>query len=96
MGLHQEGLYQEGRHAVPIRYSNTLYTNTVADITSLLAAASEIVPITNPSTAIFQATETAFAMSGANNYLYLVWDFRNVTQDQLCYSASSADEAWYI
>lgn len=80
-------------HKFRILSSNTLYTNTVADITSLLAAASEIVPITNPSTAIFQATETAFAMSGANNYLYLVWDFRNVTQDQLCYSASSADEA---
>ena len=73
-------------HKFRILSSNTLYTNTVADITSLLAAASEIVPITNPSTAIFQATETAFAMPG-NDYLYLVWDFRNVTQDQLCYSS---------
>ena len=79
-------------HKFRILSSNTLYTNTVADITSLLAAASEIVPITNPSTAIFQATETAFAMPG-NDYLYLVWDFRNVTQDQLCYSAVSADDA---
>jgi hypothetical protein len=79
-------------HKFRILSSNTLYTNTVADITSLLAAASEVVPITNPSTAIFQATETAFAMPG-NDYLYLVWDFRNITQDQLCYSAVSADDA---
>lgn len=32
-------------------------------------------------------------MSGANDYLYLVWDFRNATEDQLCYSAVSADDA---
>lgn len=80
-------------HKFRILSSNTLYANTVADMTALLAAASEIVPITNPSTAIFQATETAFAMSGANDYLYLVWDFRNATEDQLCYSAVSADDA---
>lgn len=80
-------------HKFRILSSNTLYANTVADMTALLATASEIVPITNPSTAIFQATETAFAMSGANDYLYLVWDFRNATEDQLCYSAVSADDA---
>ena len=28
-----------------------------------------------------------------NDYLYLVWDYRNVHSDQLCYSVVSADDA---
>ena len=32
-------------------------------------------------------------MPGGNAYLYLVWDFRNATEDQLCYSTVSADDA---
>ena len=80
-------------HKFKILSSNTLYTNTLADMTTLLSVASDIIPITNPSAPVFQATETAFAMSGANDYLYLIWDFRNVHGDLLCYSAVSAEDA---
>ena len=40
--------------------SNVLYQNTAADITSLLATATNVTPIVNPSTNIFEATATAF------------------------------------
>jgi hypothetical protein len=41
--------------------------------------------------ALYQATENAFALG--NTYLYLIWDYRNIHSDQLCYSAVSASDA---
>ena len=81
-------------HKFRILSSNTLYSNNAADISSLLAVPPSVVtPITNPSTPVYEATETAFSMPGGNAYLYLVWDFRNATGDQLCYSATSSNDA---
>ena len=82
-------------HKFKILSSNTLYANTVTDLSTLLSTATEITPIT-PLTAgesLYQATENAFSMPAVNDYLYLVWDYRNVHSDQLCYSAASADDA---
>lgn len=72
--------------------SNVLYENTAADITSLLATATDVTPIVNPSTNIFEATATAFNIPSGNQYLYLVWDLRDIIYNKLCYSATSADD----
>jgi hypothetical protein len=86
-------VFNPAQHKFKILSSNTLYANTVADLSTLLSTATEITPITplTAGEALYQATESAFAMP--NDYLYLVWDYRNVHQDQLCYSAVSADDA---
>ena len=79
-------------HKFRILSSNTLYNDTVADITSLCAASSVIVPINNPLTSVYEATNASFPMPGGNDYLYLIWDFRNIISDELCYSAVSVDD----
>ena len=76
--------------------SPTLYPNSSAGMAALLAAApANITPISSPSTGNFEATETAFAMPAVNTYLYLIWDLREVTMSELCFSTiaggSSAD-----
>ena len=37
----------------------------------------------------YEATESAFSMPLANEYLYLIWDFRDVIYNELCYSTIS-------
>ena len=78
-------------HRFKILSSNTLYNNTSTDIDSLLAAASNITPISNPSSNIFSAQESAFSIPLANQYLYLIWDLRDIVQNELCYSNVSAE-----
>lgn len=73
--------------------TNTVYTNTAADVATLLAASASISPITNPQTGLFQATETAASIPLNQSQLYLVYDLRQVTAQKLCYSAASAEEA---
>lgn len=79
-------------HRFKILSSNTLYTSSASDINTLLGAASNITPITNPSTNIYQAEQSSFSIPLANQYLYLIWDFRHVIQNDLCYSAASLQE----
>jgi hypothetical protein len=84
-------------HKFRILSSNTLYTNSVADTNTLLAAAPVVGgPITNPSVDTYQATETALSMPSANQYLYLIWDLRLIGSSELCYCVpppiASADD----
>ena len=82
-------------HKLKILSSPTLYTNSIADINSLLATATQVnggVYI-NPSTGIWQATETAFSMPLANEYLYLVWEFVFENSQTVCYCSTSAIDA---
>ena len=83
--------------------SNTLYTNTASDVASLLtAAASNTIPnslVTNPTgTNINQATVSpstspAFTLPTGNQYLYLIYDLRFTSAQDICYSNVSAAEA---
>jgi len=77
--------------------SNSLYPNTPAGMNLLLQDPNiaEIVPILNPSSGNYEAsvTTTAATMPPANQYLYLVWDLRETTQSQLCYSATTPADA---
>jgi len=68
--------------------SNTLYNNTVSEISTLLGLATEATPITGgPNT--FEAT---FNMPDTDEqYLYLIYDYRNGEQEELCFGTSPKD-----
>ena len=67
--------------------SPTLYANSSAGMSALLAAGpSNVTPISNGTAGNYQATETAFPMPALNTYLYLIWDLREVTMSELCFS----------
>ena len=79
--------------------SSTLYGNTTADVAALLAAAAEIpnASVSNPTgTEIRQATvgpatTPPFTLPNANQYLYLIYDFRFTSAQKLCYSTSASE-----
>ena len=82
--------------------SNTAYSNTVADIQTIVSSAAPNIIgnslITNPGQDIYRGTITpsttpAFSIPINKAYLYLVYDFRVTTVQQLCYDASSAVDA---
>ena len=75
--------------------SNTLYQNNQTDVTALLAASTQIPngDVTNPSPGLRQATLSNLSIPIGNQYLYLIYDLRTVSAQQLCYDASSADDA---
>jgi len=62
--------------------TNTLYTNSPGDLSTLLSLASAATPITQLGN-VFQASFTAPTLQ---DYLYLVWDLTASQQVQLCYS----------
>ena len=70
--------------------SNTLYSNTEADISSLLSAASSATPI--DSTLAPNQYSASFDMVNSNDsYLYLIWDYRKVTAAALCFGTKPQD-----
>ena len=73
--------------------SNTLYTNSSTDISSLINAMASITGVNNPSTGVSQATESSASIPIGNQYLYLVWDLRDYFNADLCYSAASLTDA---
>lgn len=63
--------------------SATLYNNTPVDMAALLAAANDATPITGSA----PTYEAAFTMPTSNDqYLYLIYNYRNATITDLCYS----------
>tara|TARA_B100000767_G_C19777477_1_gene543541 strand:+ start:3813 stop:8600 length:4788 start_codon:yes stop_codon:yes gene_type:complete len=75
--------------------SNTLYPNTPAGVTSLLAAATTIAnsEVTSPSPDINLATVSNLSLPTGNQYLYVIYDVREIAAQQLCYDANSANDA---
>ena len=70
--------------------SATLYNNTPTDMAALLAAANDATPITGSS----PTYEAAFTMPTSNDpYLYLIYNYRNATTVDLCYSTISTTDA---
>ena len=61
--------------------SNILYQNNQVDITALLAAATDITPLTNT----LNQWKGTFTTPSLFNYLYLIWDLRQSTSIKLCY-----------
>ena len=73
--------------------SNTLYPNNPVGANNLLAASTNVGPISNPSSGIYRATINNASLPVGNQYLYLVWDLRRITSTPLCYCAGSAADA---
>jgi len=71
--------------------TNTRYYNNVADIKSLLAQtlinSNGGVPSINSTDAPDRYSAT-FTMPNTGAYLYLIWDYRLSTQDDLCFGAT--------
>lgn len=65
--------------------SNTLYTNTPANITTLLGLASTATP--NQGSGDINYAQ--FTVPALRNYLYLIWDLRDSTPLTLCYSSAT-------
>jgi len=70
--------------------SNTFYQNNQIDITSLLGVATNITPLTQPSVTQWKGT---FTTPTLDNFLYLIWDLRQSTAVELCFSAEDCTEA---
>lgn len=69
--------------------SNTLYTNTPANISTLLGLANTATPILGGGNNNY----AQFTVPALQNYLYLIWDFRDSVPLTLCYSATTAIDA---
>ena len=74
--------------------SNTLYANTQADVTTLLGLATTIPnsAVSSPSPAVNEATVSNLSLPIGNQYLYIIYDLRTITAQQLC-QATTIDEA---
>jgi len=68
--------------------SNTLYTSSQADINALVAAATDITAVTNPSTGYYEAN---FTYNNPTNqtYLYLIYNYAGVAPITLNFGATS-------
>jgi len=75
--------------------SNTLYSNTVSGINSLLAAVNTIAhsSVNSPSSGLYEATISSINLPLANQYLYLIYDYRTTSSASICYDATNANEA---
>jgi len=63
--------------------SNTWYQNNQIDITTLLSVATNITPLTQSGT----QWKGTFTTPSLDNFLYLIWDLRQSTAVELCFSA---------
>lgn len=70
--------------------SNTNYPNNPASITTLLSVATDITPLTQPSLTQWKGTFTTPALQ---NFLYLIWDLRQTTAVELCFSEDDCTTA---
>ena len=69
--------------------SSTLYNNTPTDIAALIAASANVAPTGSGS--VFSGSFTM--PTSADQYLYLIYDYRKPVAITLCYSNTSADDS---
>ena len=68
--------------------SNTLYTSSQADINALVAAATDITTVTNPSTGYYEANFT-YSNPSNQTYLYLIYNYAGVVATSLKFGNTS-------
>jgi len=75
--------------------SNTLYNNTASEITALLTASATIpnADVNSPSSGVYQATVSNITLPTANQYLYLIYDYRTTNSASFCYDATTESDA---
>jgi hypothetical protein len=70
--------------------TSTVYTDSAADVSSLLNNATSLTPTGATPT---YSSDFVMPSGAANDYLYLIWDYVSATEMTLCYSASNARDA---
>ena len=68
--------------------SNTAFANTPVDIATLLTLASTASPLMGGGAYNY----ANFNVGSSDQFLYLIWDFRNATPVELCYSEDKIAE----
>ena len=71
--------------------SDTLYNNNSANLNTLLGLATTATP--NQGSGAFNYAE--FTVPALQDYLYLIWDFRQATPIELCYSTVSSNDSCF-
>ncbi len=71
--------------------TNTLYTSSPADINALIAAAGSALPL--DSSLAPQQYVGDYTMETTGQYLYLIYDYRQPTEIDLCYSTADIFDA---
>jgi hypothetical protein len=80
-------IFNKNRNNFRYLRSNTVYNKDLdADMQALLAAATIATPIDDT----FEPTKfsSSFAMPSTGSYLYLIWDYRLSTEDDLCFGST--------
>ena len=82
--------FNTAQHELLFLRTNTLYEETVADMELLLGNATQITPVTGGP----NLYEGSFTMPTSNEqYLYLIYDYRDKQQVTLCYSSTSLQDS---
>ncbi len=82
-------VFDETRDNFRYLRTNTLYNNTDIEMQALLAAATTATPIINTGAPSTYYAE--FNMPATGSYLYLIWDYRTITEIDLCVGATISD-----
>ncbi len=82
--------FNTAQHELLFLRSSTLYSNNTTDITNLLAAATQITPVTGGPN-LYQGSFTM--PTSTDEYLYLIYDYRDKQQVTLCYSSTSLQDS---
>ena len=82
-------VFDETRDNFRYLRTNTLYNNTDTEMQALLAAALPATPIVNTGAPSTYYAE--FNMPATGSYLYLIWDYRTITEIDLCVGATISD-----
>ena len=86
-------VFDETRDNFRYLRTNTLYNNTDTEMQALLAAALPATPI--ETTPVASGTPiryyAEFNMPATGSYLYLIWDYRTITEIDLCVGATISD-----
>ena len=82
-------VFDETRDNFRYLRTNTLYNNTDIEMQALLAAATTATPIDNTDAPNKYYAE--FNMPATGSYLYLIWDYRTITEIDLCVGATISD-----
>jgi hypothetical protein len=67
--------------------NNVFYANNPIDITTLISVATDITPLTQSGT----QWKGTFTTPTLQNFLYLIWDLRQSTAVELCFSEAEVD-----
>jgi len=87
--------FDESKDKLKYLRTNTLYGNNTADINSLILSSTNLTPIIPPSSGN-TAYYSDFIMPSVGSYLYLIWDYRTITEINLCFADGSAADVCCI